>query len=53
MRNALLMSHVPLFGTPLFMRLVPLFFMGSVTFFFAHLVSFSVLGLSNSRCGPC
>ena len=37
MCNALLMSHVPLFRTPLFMRLVPLFFMGFVTFFFAHL----------------
>jgi hypothetical protein len=52
MCNALLMSHVPLFGTPLFMRLVPLFFMGSVTFFFALLFSFSVLVLSNSRSGP-
>ena len=52
MYDALLMSHVPLFGTPLFMRLVPLFFMGSVTFFFAHLFSFSVLVLSNSRYGP-
>jgi hypothetical protein len=57
MCNALLMSHVPLFGTPLFgtplfMRLVPLFFMGSVTFFFALLFSISVLVLSNSRYGP-
>jgi hypothetical protein len=48
----LLMRLVPLFGTPLFMRLVPLFFMGSVTFFFALLFSFSVLVLSNSRYGP-
>ena len=53
MCTAFLMSHVPLFGTPLFMRHVSLFFMGFVTFFFAHLVSFSVLVLSNSRCGPC
>jgi hypothetical protein len=52
MYNALLMSHVPLFRTPLFMHLVFLFFMGFVMFFFAHLVSFSVLVLSNSRYGP-
>jgi uncharacterized membrane protein YeiB len=52
MCNALLMSHVPLFRTALFMRLVPLFFVGFVVFFFAHLFSFSVLVLSNSRYGP-
>jgi hypothetical protein len=49
MCNVFLMSHVPLFGTPLFIRLVSLFFMGFVTFFFAHFFSFSVLVLSNSR----
>ena len=48
MGNALLMSYVSLF-----MRLVPLFFMGFVMFFFAHLFSFPVLVLSNSRYGPC
>ena len=52
MCTALLMSRVPLFRTPLFMRLVPLFFMGFVTFLFAHLFSFSVLVLSNSKCDP-
>ncbi|HTF44231.1 MAG TPA: hypothetical protein VK641_10050, partial [Terriglobales bacterium] len=64
MGNALFMSRVPLFGTPffvrhvtlfgapLFMRLVPLFLTGFVTFFFAHLFSFSVLVLSNSGYGP-
>jgi hypothetical protein len=49
MCNALLMSHVPLFRMPLFMRLVPLFFMGFVTLFFADLFLFAVLVLSNSR----
>ena len=52
MCNALLMSHVPCFGMPLFMRLMPLFCMGFVTFFFAHFFSFPVLVLSNSRYGP-
>jgi hypothetical protein len=51
MCNAVLMSPVPLFGTPLFMRLVSLFVMGFVSFFFAHFSSFSVLVLSNSRYG--
>jgi hypothetical protein len=49
MCNPVLMSHVPLFGTPLLMRLVSLFFMDFVTFFLAHFFSFSVLVLSNSR----
>ena len=44
MCNAFLMSHAPLL-----MRLVSLFFLGFVTFFFAHFFSFSVLVLSNSR----
>ena len=52
MCNALLMDHVPLLRTLLFMRLVPLFFMGFVMFFLAHFFSFSVLVLSNSRYGP-
>ncbi len=52
MCNALLMSHVPLFRATHFMRLVPLFFMGFVAFFFAHLFSFLVLVLSDSRYGP-
>jgi len=51
MCNAFLMSHVPLFGTPLFMRHVSLFFMGFVMFLFAHFSLFSVLILSNSRYG--
>jgi hypothetical protein len=52
MCNALLMSHVPLFRTPLFMRLMPLFFMSFVTFFFAYFFSFLMLVLSNSRYSP-
>lgn len=52
MCNTLLMSYVLLFRTPLFMRLVPLFFMGFVTLFLAHLFSFSVLVLCNSRYDP-
>jgi hypothetical protein len=51
MCNAFLMNHMPFFGTPLFMRLVPLFLMGFVIFFFAHFFSFSVLVLSNTRYG--
>jgi hypothetical protein len=51
MCNAFLMSHVPLFGTPLFMWLVSLFFTDFVSFFFALFFSFSVLVLSNSRYG--
>ena len=51
MCNAFLMSHVPLFRTPLFMRLVSLFLMGVVTVFLAHFFLLSVLVLSSSRYG--